>query len=84
MRVRVLLFASFREAAGCQRVDLEVDEGTSAADLFLQMERRFPDMAPLRPYTTFAVNREVVEPGTTLHDADEVAFLQPVSGGEDD
>lgn len=81
MRVHLLLFAAFREAAGRSRLDLEVDPGATAEDLFDEVSRRYPTLGPLRRYTTFAVNREVSAPGTALREGDEVAFLQPASGG---
>lgn len=82
--VRVLLFAAFREAARARSLDLSVPQGTTLDALFRLLEEEYPSIGPLRPYTTFAVNRDVTGPDTVLHDRDEVAFLQPVSGGSHD
>ena len=62
-------------------LDLEVPDDSTPEDLFHLLEARNPAVSALRPYTTFAVNRELVQPSTPLRPGDEVAFLQPVSGG---
>jgi molybdopterin converting factor subunit 1 len=79
--VRVLLFAAYRETMGERELELEAPPDCTLADLYGLLEERRPAMSKLRGYTTFAVNREVVPPRTVLRDGDEVALLQPVSGG---
>ena len=81
MKVRLLLFAAFREALGASQMDVEVPERSTVEDLFRSLEATHPRVSALRPYTTFAVNREVVSPDMVLAPHDEVAFLQPASGG---
>ena len=81
MRIRVLFFAAFREAVGETEKEVDVAEHATLEHLFEDLSARYPGLRPLRPYTTFARNREVVPPQTVLHGGDEVAFLQPVSGG---
>ena len=81
MQIRVRLFATHRELTGESLLDLDVPEGSTPEDLFRLLAVRNPAVSALRPYTTFAVNREVVEASTPLRQGDEVAFLQPVSGG---
>lgn len=81
MQITLLLFASHRELAGTGRMVLDVAPGSTAGDLYDMLQDSHPRLGALRPYTTFAVNREVVEPATRLHPGDEVAFLQPASGG---
>jgi MoaE-MoaD fusion protein len=81
MLIRLRLFASHRELTGESLLDLDVPEDSTPEDLYRLLEERSPAISALRPYTTFAVNREVVEASTPLRQGDEVAFLQPVSGG---
>jgi molybdopterin converting factor small subunit len=81
MRIEVLLFASHREILGSGHVVLNVPQGATVEDVFTALESREPLMKPLRRYTTFAVNRQMVDPSTRLSPGDEVALLQPVSGG---
>jgi molybdopterin converting factor small subunit len=81
MRVRLLHFASFREAVGRDLEERELDEGTRVEDLWaalgreVALFRRFPSIPPA------AVNREYVGSDTVLRDGDEVTFLPPVAGG---
>jgi molybdopterin converting factor small subunit len=77
-----LLFASHREAVGRSTIEIDVPERATLSQLFEELESQSPGLSPLRPFTTYAVNREVAPPSTVLHDGDEVALLQPVSGGE--
>ncbi|MGH2448305.1 MAG: MoaD/ThiS family protein [Chloroflexota bacterium] len=81
MKVRVLLFAAYREAAGVSSLEVELSDEATASDLFDLLEASYSGLRVLRPYTSFAVNREVVDGRLRLKPGDEVAFLQPVSGG---
>jgi molybdopterin converting factor subunit 1 len=81
MRIRLLHFASFREAVGRDEEERELADGTRIEDLWAALSRevalfgRFPSIPPA------AVNREYVGSDTVLRDGDEVAFLPPVAGG---
>jgi molybdopterin converting factor small subunit len=79
--VNVLLFAAYRETLGQRQIDLDVPAGSTPDDVFRLLAERQPGMSRLRDFTTFAVNREVVSAETRLSDGDELALLQPVSGG---
>lgn len=82
MNVSILLFAAHREAVGSSREELDIPDGSSVDDLYALLQSRYHPLCELRRFTSFAVNREVVEPSTILREGDEVAFLQPVSGGQ--
>jgi sulfur-carrier protein len=84
VQVQVLLFAAHREVFGKSRVHLSLPAGTDLEELFGELVTRVPRMADLRSFTTFALNREMVDASTVLRDGDEVALLQPVSGGNFD
>jgi molybdopterin converting factor small subunit len=84
IEVRVLLFAAYRETMGRSEIRLEMPACSGLEDLYRVLTLEEPRMARLRPYTTFAVNREVVAADTVLEDGDEVALLQPASGGCND
>lgn len=81
MRVRLLHFASFRDAVGRDQEERDLAEGTRVQDLWealgreVALFRRFPSVPPT------AVNREYAGSDTVLRDGDEVAFLPPVAGG---
>ncbi len=80
-RVCVLLFASYRELLGASRLELTVPPGATLQDVYRALEVREPRLAQLRGCTTFALNREMAPPGSAVCDGDEIALLQPVSGG---
>jgi molybdopterin converting factor subunit 1 len=84
MRIRVRLFAIQRELAGAREVPLELADGATVEDAWAAVAARFPVLAPGRPSVRFARNGDYAEPGTTLGDGDEVAFIPPVSGGSDE
>ncbi len=81
-RVCVLLFAAYRELLGASRLELSVPYGATLQDVYRALEVREPRLAQLRDSTTFALNREVAPPGSAVREGDEIALLQPVSGGE--
>ena len=81
MRVRLLHFASFRDAVGRDEEERDLADGTRVEQLWAELGaevalfRHFPSPPPA------AVNREYVASNTVLRDGDEVAFLPPVAGG---
>jgi molybdopterin converting factor subunit 1 len=81
MKVTVKLFASFREATGEAQREVEAPSGTTVGQLWHDMVRDSPRLAPLSDSAAFAVNRQYARADVRLHDGDEVAFLPPVSGG---
>jgi MoaE-MoaD fusion protein len=83
MRVRVLFFGQLREIVGCGEEDAELDEGARVEDLFARYRSAFPRLGPMRASLIASVNQEFAEWGAALRPGDEVAFLPPVSGGEE-
>jgi molybdopterin converting factor subunit 1 len=83
MRVRVLFFGQLKEIVGAAEESAELSDGARVNDLFERYGRRFPKFAEFRPSIAASVNQEYAEPKTPLVDGDEVAFLPPVSGGEE-
>ncbi len=76
----VRLFASYREAAGAGRLDLELPAGARVRDVIAEIARRHPLVAEGRR-VVIAKNREYVDLDEPLGDGDEVALIPPVSGG---
>ena len=83
MRVRVLFFGQLKEIVGTAEESAELSEGARLEDLFERYGRRFPKFAGFRPSIAASLNQEYADPKAALADGDEVAFLPPVSGGED-
>jgi len=81
MRVRVLLFAILRDAAGAGEVALDLPAGATARDAGAELVGRFPALQAYLPRIAFAVNRNYAPAQTELHDGDELALIPPVSGG---
>ena len=80
MRVVVRLFASYREAAGVGRIEMELPVGATVKDSITEIVRRYPLIAEGRT-VVIAKNREYVDASESLADGDEVALIPPVSGG---
>lgn len=84
MRIRVRLFAIQRELVGARELPLELADGATVEDAWAAVVAQFAVLAPGRPSVRFARNGDYAEPDTVLADADEVAFIPPVSGGSGD
>lgn len=84
MRVRVLFFGRFKEIVGAASDEADVPDGASVEDVFVQYGARHAALAGFRESAAAAVNQEFAEWGAALKAGDEVAFLPPVSGGEEE
>ncbi len=81
MRLEVRLYAILRERAGADRVEVDLDDGATAADAMAAV-RRLPGLDVLeRLPVRIAVNREYADPQQPLAAGDELALIPPVSGG---
>lgn len=80
MRVLVRLFASYREAAGVGRIELDLAPGAKVRDAIAEIAKRHPLITEGRK-VVIARNRDYVTPDEPLTDGDEVALIPPVSGG---
>ncbi len=78
MRVRVLLFALFREQAGQARLELDLPAGSTVADAKTLLEQQYPLQLS---GGLAAINERLAQLGDPLQEGDELAFLPPVSGG---
>jgi molybdopterin synthase sulfur carrier subunit len=77
----VRLFASLREATGSSELPLELPAGATAEDAWARLCAEHPALARRRPSLAVAVNRRYARFDEPLHDADELVFVPPVSGG---
>ncbi|CAN5835797.1 hypothetical protein BH24DEI2_BH24DEI2_03470 [soil metagenome] len=78
MNVKVLFFASLREAAGTRQLDLSLDAPTTLRGLAERLERSHHLALS---GSLCAVNEHYAAPESLLADGDTVAFFPPVSGG---
>jgi molybdopterin converting factor subunit 1 len=81
MQVTVRLFARLREAAGRESCVLEVAESSTVADVWRALTERHPQLTPFGTSLSAAVNADFARMTTVVGEADEIAFLPPVSGG---
>jgi molybdopterin converting factor subunit 1 len=82
MRIRVLFFGQLKEIVGVAEDDADLSDGARVEDLFERYGRRFPKLAEFRTSIAASVNQEYAEWRAPLAAGDEVAFLPPVSGGQ--
>lgn len=81
MRLDVRFFALYRERAGRRQLSLELPEGATVEDLTAEVRRQFPRLAPPGVKIVVAVNTDYAQPGTPLHEGDQICLIPPVSGG---
>src|SRR6476659_787244 len=80
MEVQPRSFALLRELSA-DRTGLSMPDGGTIEDVWAEMARRYPGLAPHRPFVRAARNGAYAGWEVSLADGDEVAFLPPVSGG---
>jgi molybdopterin converting factor small subunit len=78
--VTVRLFASYRDAAGRDRVELRVAPATPVGALWGSLPDAVRALG-LPSAARYALNDTWTLPGTPVHDGDVVALVLPVSGG---
>jgi molybdopterin converting factor subunit 1 len=84
VQVKLLFFASLKDIVGSRRLQLDVPEGATVADVLASLEASYPRIKQYRSVVLTAVNEEYADQLTAIHDGDEVAIFPPVSGGEVD
>jgi len=83
VKIRVLFFGLAREVAGVAEEQIDFQDGPEVGDLRRQYEARFPRLGEMSRSLLIAVNEEFRDRSWRLREGDEVAFIPPVSGGED-
>lgn len=81
MRVRLLLFAHYRDLAGTGELELDVPPGSTAHDVVRILRESGGGYAHLPEMPAVAVNQEYAALETVVSDGDELALLPPVAGG---
>ena len=84
MHVRIRLFAQLRELMGSEFLDEEFAESAvTVADLQRRLEESRPALRPHLPTLALAINEEYcIDAATEIGERDEVALIQPISGGK--
>lgn len=81
MNVTVRMFAALREAAGADRLEVELAQGATFAHLLERLAEQYPRLAPWKPHVRIAANCEYVGLDAPVRPGDEIALIPPVSGG---
>jgi molybdopterin converting factor subunit 1 len=81
MRVRLLLFAQYRDLAGTGELEVHVPPGSTARDVVRIVRASGGGYARLPETPAVAVNQEYAALETAVSDGDELALLPPVAGG---
>lgn len=81
MKVRVLLFAAAREAAGADETSVVLADGACVRDAFSALAAAHPALVAVLPSCRAAVDEEFAPAAAPLRDGATLAVLPPVSGG---
>lgn len=81
MLIPVHLWSYFRDLAGTAKLEVEIPDGASIADLLAHVYERHPRLSPLRNSTLIAVGVDYQGPAYVLRPGDDVSLFPPVQGG---
>lgn len=81
MNVTVLFFATLKDRAGRERLEVELATGATVAELKARLGAELPALTPNLPTALVSRNKEFAFAEDVLRDGDEVALFPPVSGG---
>lgn len=84
MSVRVLFFASLRDATGTEEIEIDLQEKISLEGLIQKLTTRLTDeavQALSAENVRVAINQTLASGSVQIESGDEVAFLPPVTGG---
>ncbi len=81
MQYTVMLFATFKDKVGADRVTIELPVAASVKELKEQLVQRFPEMGALLGHAVVSINRQFAFDEDPLPEGAEVAVFPPVSGG---
>ena len=82
--IKLVFFASLREALGCESLELEIEEPLRLSEMIKQVEEKKGKhwgKVLAGESVKIAINKEIVVNDELLSDGCEVAFLPPVTGG---
>ena len=81
MRVRVKLFATYREIVGRRELAWPIHAGDTVGTVVDGLVVEHPRLRAFRETMLLAVNEAFAHADVALADGDEVAIMPPVSGG---
>ena len=81
MAVTILFFATLKQRAGCERLELDLKDGASVSELKDLLAVRLPELQPALPSALVSINREFAFATDAVPAGAEVGLFPPVSGG---
>ena len=83
MKVTIKFFASLREKAGADSIDLDLADGIDRKGLLSALaSQQLQDPSFLTDSTVvIAINQEICKDDFQVSPGDEIAFLPPITGG---
>jgi molybdopterin converting factor subunit 1 len=81
MRVKVKVFASFREICGFAEKELIVSDAIKVSEIVDVLIKSINGLEEKKDTLLVAVNEEYCDLNTILQEGDTVAIFPPVSGG---
>ena len=81
MNIEVQFFSRLRDLAGASRLDLDLPEAATVADLLVLLYERFPAMRPWDAHLLIAVGLDYAARNQVLHIGESVSVMPPAQGG---
>ncbi|PYL06341.1 MAG: thiamine S protein [Verrucomicrobia bacterium] len=81
MQIRVQFYSQLRDLAGCQTLDVDLDQGATVADLLEQLYREMPPLRAHGQTILIGAGVEFVERDYVIKPGDEISIMPPVQGG---
>ena len=81
MNIEVQFFSRLRDLAGASKLDLDLPEDATVADLLARLYRHYPAMQPWDAHLLIAVGLDYAARDQTLHPGESVSIMPPVQGG---
>jgi MoaE-MoaD fusion protein len=81
MKTNIYLFATLKDKAQTNHVELELPRGSTIAGLKLSLAEAFPGIKSILPRTIASINHQFAFDEDLIPDGAEVALFPPVSGG---
>ena len=81
MNVVVLLFAQARQIAAADKIEVELADDATVADLKQAIAQEYPDLAGLLSRSNIAIDQQYATDSDVIPADAEIAMIPPVSGG---
>lgn len=81
MNVQIRLFAAARDVAGCERIEVQVPDPATVADLRGAISQQYPQLDASIRHSLLAINNQYAEDATIIPANADIAWIPPVSGG---